>query len=369
VLVRELLTTSVTISPEIPNGRPDRPHERTPIALYRANDFKPENLAARTAAVLLGIDLDCAQCHDHPWKPWKRHDFAAFAAFFAGIEPTVIQSGRVVAATERRDRRSFAMADAPPTEARFLDHRQPDWHASSSGREVLADWVTDAGNPFFARAAANRLWAQFFGVPLVTDEDRTFADLLDELAEALVAEGHDMKVLIRAIVASRAYQLTSQATAEDHADQERYFARMRVKRLSAEQLRASVDRTAGRPGDTASEARAHFVSRFQTTETNAADRQMSILQSLELLNGPFIAAATSETHGRTVVAVAEVPWLSDMERMEHLYLAAYTRLPTQDETGHWRVRLDSCSSVRDRAAVLGDVLWVLFNSSEFVFNH
>lgn len=369
LMAHELLTTTVTISPEIPNGRPGRPHDPSPIAFYRVNEFKPENLAARTASVLLGIDLDCAQCHDHPWKPWTKDDFAAFAAFFAGVEPTIIQSGRVVAATERRDRKTFALPNASPVNARFLDRRTPDWPTSSSGRELLARWVTDPGNPYFARTAVNRMWSQFFGVPLATDEDPTFMELLDELAEVFVSTGYDVKVVIRAVVATRAYQMTSETTAADHPDQERYFARMRVRALSAEQLEASIERAAGLSGIVMPVARATFLAHFQGTEPDAASRQTSILQSLELLNGTFVAAATNEHQSDWLEGLAEAPWLSASERVEHLFLATCSRFPSREEQMHWCDLLESCSSVEDAKATVADVLWVLLNSSEFLFNH
>jgi hypothetical protein len=364
-MVRELLTTPVGISAEIPNGRPDRPHEPTPLSFYRVAEFKADNLAAQTARVFLGINLECAQCHNHPFAAWKKEDFAAFAAFFAGVQPTRMQSGRVVAAMEVPDRRTFVLGTGPAVPARFLDHTDPRWAEKSSGRVVLADWVVDPHNPFFARQAVSRLWDQLFGAPLLDEDDDTFKDLLDVLATAFVESKYDVKLLLRGITASRAYQLSSESSAGESPERVEVFARMRVRGLTGEQMYDSYVRAAGLREAVASPLRADFLARFNQPGEKPSDRQTSILQALALLNGSFLAAATDPARNPFLAAVAEAPWLDTAGQVEALFLTTYSRPPRPAERARWVAYLESS---KDRKQALADLLWVLLNSSEFLFN-
>src|SRR5262249_11394893 len=139
------------------------------LAFLAVKEARPENLAAATARVFLGIQIECAQCHDHPFARWKRDQFWKLAAFFAGVER---HGDGMFAPISDDHRRELAM---PTTDrmlkAAFLDGREPTWSPDLSPREVLADWVTSRENPFFARTAANRVWGHFFGVGLVDPVD------------------------------------------------------------------------------------------------------------------------------------------------------------------------------------------------------
>src|SRR5262249_1011933 len=138
--------------------------EPTPLAFYQFNEYKPENLAAATSRLFLGVKLECAQCHDHPFARWKRDQFWEYAAFFAGIQvrgrglgqgqETYTQHELAIPGTERK------------VQARFLDGKAPEWKDGVSTRQTLAEWLTSPDNPFFARAAANRIWTHFFGLGL-----------------------------------------------------------------------------------------------------------------------------------------------------------------------------------------------------------
>jgi Protein of unknown function (DUF1549)/Protein of unknown function (DUF1553) len=363
-LARALLTAPLTFDPTTPNGRPDRPGEPSPLPFYRANELKPESLAAAVSRTFLGVQLDCAQCHDHPFGPWKRRQFAEFAAFFAAAKPTRLQAGRVAAAVEDVERRSFALPGAEPVSARFLDGASPRWVEGSNPRAVLADWMTAADNPYFARHAVNRLWAQLFGAELAGSADDPFADLLAELAREFAADGYDLKRLTRAVLASRAYQLGSAGDAPAAL-----FARMRVRGLSADQMHDSLARAAGfRDGEHAA-LRADFLARFQQAGERAADRQPSVLQVLTLMNGPLVDEAVNPERGRTLAAVAEAPWLDTAGRVEALFLASLSRPPTRAERDRYAGFLDKAGTEADRRRRLGDVFWALLNSSEFILNH
>ena len=208
-MVRELLTTPLN-GAGVGIRQPVRqPGEPTAVAFYQANELKAENLAASTSRLFLGVQLQCAQCHNHPFARWKREQFWEYAAFFAGIQQQGRGNGR---RWRRRTRmRTIKIPDTDKTvEAKFLDGTDPKWQADLPAACTLADWVTAPANPYFARARVNRIWAQLFGLGLVEpvddfsdDNPASHPELLDELAAAFVKSKFDTQFLIRALCAAR----------------------------------------------------------------------------------------------------------------------------------------------------------------------
>src|SRR5262249_52573217 len=200
-IVRALLTWSMD---ETRPGRGD-PAAPSPRLFYLGREDKPEELAAATSRLFLGVRLECAQCHNHPFARWRREQFWSQATCFPGLRrPDPATRTLAIPGTPRKAR------------ARFLDGNDlPDGKGDT--RALLADWIIAPRNPFFARAAVNRLWDHFFGIGLVdpvddlTDENKpSHPELLDELARAFVASGYDLKVIIRAILLSDSYQRSSE---------------------------------------------------------------------------------------------------------------------------------------------------------------
>jgi hypothetical protein len=341
----------------------------------QANEFKPENLAASVSRVFLGVSLECAQCHDHPTAAWKRAQFWGFAAFFAGGPED--RPGRLLRLTDPGTRR-----EAVP---RFPDGTAPSWSDDprrAAGRHVLADWMTDRRNPYFARTAVNALWAHFFGPGLAEWLDDLGSapadgepDLLDELGRAFADRGFDLKFLIRAITLSRAYQRTS-AGAGDAPDP-RLFARAAVRPLSGDQLYDSLLIATGLDEDALARPagygkpevapRQAFLAFFAKGEAAASGR--TILQALLMMNGRLTGDATDLKRGRTLSAVAEAPFLNTDGRVETLYLAALGRRPRAAERERLVTYVESGGPHRDRNRALADVFWVLLNSAEFGTNH
>src|SRR5262249_28726586 len=170
--VRDLLTTPVDqqAAQQLFNrtgiGRP------SPLAFYLLKDAKAENLASATARVFLGVRLECAQCHDHPFATWTRDQFWGLAAFFAGIRAQDRGAGFAIPDKELMDRRELPIrGTARGVQATFPDGSEPQWKFKVGPRQTLAEWVTAKENPYFARAAVNRVWAHFFGVGLVEPVD------------------------------------------------------------------------------------------------------------------------------------------------------------------------------------------------------
>src|SRR5262245_9628347 len=133
---------------------------------YYVKGASPETLTAVTTRLFLGVRLECAQCHDHPFARWKRHEFWSQAAFFAGLVQAPGKGTRPF--RDNLSVRTIAMSDGgKQVPARFLDGTEPKWQDGVGGRRVLADWITSPRNPYFARALANRLWAYFLGTGLI----------------------------------------------------------------------------------------------------------------------------------------------------------------------------------------------------------
>ena len=388
-MVRELLTAPVGFGgPGIRLALPvsGRQATPTPLAFYQANELKPENLAASTSRVFLGVRLECAQCHDHPFTSWKRQQFWEYAAFFAGTQqqrPRAI--GRNPPSPPNPNAHSIKIpATGKVVEARFLDGRAPDFKPQVNPRITLAEWVTAEGNPYFARTGANRVWAHFFGIGLIdpvddepTDDNRaSHPELLAEMTRQFVAHKYDIKYLIRAITASAAYQRTSAAT--DPAQNEpRLFARMALRGMTPEQLFDSLAQATGyreratvvvRGAFNPRSPRTQFLAQFARQERQT-ETQTSIPQALALMNGKLIADATSLGRSTTLAAVVDAPFMSTAARVETLYLAALTRRPRAEELSRMVTYVESGGPRGEQGAALADVFWVLLNSSEFILNH
>jgi hypothetical protein len=244
--------------------------------------------------------------------------------------------------------------------------------------------MTAPGNPYFARAAANRVWAQFFGTGLVDPVDDlgpenvpSHPELLDTLAREFTAHGFDLKFLMRAITASRAYQLSSAGYAPSQ-DDARLFARMPIRGMSPEQLYETLVQAAGLRRESAQPApflrgtdspRAEFLDKFASRDEKPTEHQTSILQVLTLMNGRLMADATSLKRGGTLPAVAESYFLDTPAKVEALYLAALTRRPRPEELDRLVPYIDRGGPNLNPKEALADVFWAILNSAEFTLIH
>jgi hypothetical protein len=377
VMVRELLTTPLarTMQQGLPQPQEQNTGGKvTPQAFYQINEFKPENIAASASRLFLGINLDCAQCHDHKFAPWKKKQFWQFAAFFSGVQPN----------GENTKKRFIAIGGSDiEVEARYLDGKVPKWQDEVPTRQTLADWITAPDNPYFARNAVNRLWANFFGIGLIDPVDEPNPDnppshpeLLEELSRAFVEHKFDVKFMIRAITSTKAYQLSSIST-EPGQDDARLFARMTVKGLTGEQLYDSLAEATGLVEQAPAmqqnqffnvSAKQEFLNKFDSSNTKKTQHQTSILQALSLMNGKVITDATSITNGR-LGAIIDFPDWTTAGKLELLYMSAVARKPRQDELDRLVPYIDKGGPSGDSKKALADVFWALLNSSEFIFNH
>lgn len=368
-IAREILTARLDADGGDPAGMRAGP---SPAAYYLAKGRRPENLAAGTARVFLGIRLECAQCHNHPFAAWKREQFWGFAAFFAGVAPDEPGQGQARRREAAARRELTIPGTATIVKAAHLDGTEPAWRPRGDAREALADWITGPENPRFARAVANRVWARFFGMGLVEpvddidgQADAPLAGLLDELAREFRDHGYDLKFLVRVVTATRAYHLSS-AVEPGGVTPPPLFACMPARGLSSGQLLESLARATGR--DTA-EARARLMELFSGRDERPIEAQATILQALALMNGDYIASATDPGADGLLGAVAEAPYLDTAGRIETLYLSALTRRPRPDDWERLVRYVEGRESPEARARALGDVFWAILNGPEFRLNH
>jgi len=402
-MVKQILTTKIDSGRNMRNIYA-RLGEANPVAFFQAKQAQPENLAAAVSRMFLGVRIECAQCHDHPSDTWKREQFWSFAAFFAGIQ----RRGTNVFASVREipDRREIAIPDTDQVaQAKFLDGKTPQFRFRKPARETLAEWITAKDNPYFAKMAVNRIWHKLFGVGIVEPVDDftslnppSHPELLNELANEFKKHNYDLKFLVRAIAASKAYQRTSRQT---HASQSnpQLFARMTVQALTPEQLFDSLATAVGyyQPFQTQNpfvfgrnDSRSEILELFANDSESPAERTATILQALAMMNGRFITEATSVggssgrstptsrrprrfgPNGRgsnTLAALLDFPLADTKQRVETLFLATLSRKPTPDESARFVKYVESGGPKQDKDKALADVFWALLNSGEFALNH
>jgi hypothetical protein len=361
--------------------------EAGPALYYTSLDLAPEKLAGSTARIFLGLQIECAQCHDHPMDHWKQRDFWGYAAFFARLRqpdmanPNPRGRARLIDLDEGE-------VKIPNTEEVVLP-KYPAGASPKEGelgtrREQLAIWMASRDNPYLPRAGVNRSWWHLFGRGLVepvddlgTQNPASHPELLDELTEYFVKAGFDLRELYRTLANTAAYQRTSRWTAEPAPPPELYV-HMSVKTLTAEQLYDSVNRVLHRkpesmmPGLNVNSPlldprRQAFIAKVQSSGRNALEYQAGILQALSLLNGNDLKEATDPEKSPLLGSI-EAPFFTDDDRLRALFLAVFTRQPTDEELALCRAQLGKHSE-SDRGKAYSDVLWALLNSAEFALNH
>ena len=349
--------------------------EASPSAFYSARGGKPEAIAGDVAKIFLGLRVQCAQCHHHPFAKWKREEFWGFAAFFAGVPQQGDNAATLRMIGEDAQRRELTIPETKTVvKASHLDHSQPNWRPRAGTREVLAEWITSPDNPYFARAAVNRVWARFLGKGLIdpVDDleaatDPALSALLDEIARDFRAHDYNLKHLIRALMATRAYNLSSESEPGASSSGTTFlFSRMPVRGMSPDQF---VDSLAQATGSELGENRTRLLELFTERDVPPTESQTSILQALTLMNGTFMSTATRPETGEVIGAIAEAPYLDTAGRVEMVFLAALSRLPRADERTRAVDYVNRRGSPKDRARALSDVFWALLNGPEFRTNH
>ncbi|MCH9654236.1 MAG: DUF1549 and DUF1553 domain-containing protein [Planctomycetes bacterium] len=360
----------------------------TPRAYYLSKQLKPENLAAGTSRAFLGVRIECAQCHDHPFDSWKQHQFWQYAAFFSNLDQS--QPGTPGNALLVREVTGKPRIKIPDTnrlvEAIFLDGIQPEWvNEQTRPRRRLSQWITSAQNPYFAKATTNRIWSLFFGRGIIDPVDdfsstnrASHPKLLELLAIQFREHDYDLKYLIREITTSQTYQLSSRQT-DSSQSQVEWYGKMPTRGLTAEQIFANLVQATGffqqttddtvllRPGTNSPQAEIYEL--FKSESENRLDPKATILQALSLMNGTFITNATSLEQSDVFTAIVDFPELNDEQKIEAFFLSALSRYPTKDEINRLKTVIASAGSGENQIHAYSDLFWALLNSSEFLLNH
>jgi hypothetical protein len=369
---------------------------------------QPEEMTVAVSRLFLGTQLQCARCHDHPFEKWSQKDFYGLAGFFVRL---VVQdtagsgnmrgfaigeksTGEVLFTGPAKEQQPGKKGE--PVKPRFLggkeldeppmakDFKEPVPKGNEkmpkpafSRKAKFAEWIASKENPYLAKAAANRVWAQFMGRGLVhpiddirTDSVASHPELFKALCEGLIEHKYDLKWLIREIANSETYQLAMHGPSKEAMP--RWFEQARVRPLSAEELVASlrvatnfdVDRKPGEKGLPGG-VDEYFTRAFGEPTNGLGDFQGSLSEHLFWNNSDQVRMFTRRKKGNLldVVATSKEPVDKSVER---LYLSIFHRLPNPTEVE----KLTKYLQAKEKPeALYEEVIWVLLNSSEFRFNH
>jgi hypothetical protein len=343
-------------------------------------------LTENVAQVFMGIRVQCAQCHNHPFDRWTQNDYYSFAAFFAQIgrkqgedyrETIVFNSGG------GEVNHPVGGRVMPP---KFLGGEIPNV-AGKDRRQVLAKWLASSQNPYFATSFANRVWAHFMGVGIVEQVDDfrvsnppSNPELLDALGKHFTDTKYSLKALVRDICNSRSYQRTTQRNDSNESD-ERNFAHALVRRIKAENLLDTIsavtdtkDKFEGLPVGARAVQIAdgtrstYFLKTFgrATRETPCScevKMEPTLSQALHLLNGGTVNDKIKQ--GGLIAKMIKAKKTPE-EQITELYIRSLSRKPSKEEL---LKLVPMLTQNKDQPQALDDIFWALLNSREFLFNH
>jgi len=388
----QLITELVTARGEISHN---------PASAWFRNVTDQKERLQDTAQVLLGVRLQCAECHHHPYEKWSQQDYYGFSAFFSRVgkkktdvpgEEAVFHNVGLAAA---KNPKSGENVKPKPLGGEQLTIKPED-----DPRLDLASWMTSESNPFFAKMLVNRYWKHFFNRAIVEPEDDmrvtnppTNPDLLDSLADHFVKSSYDIKDLIRTICNSTTYQLSAIPNDHNAGDRQNY-SRYFPKRLTAEVLLDSIDgitgsstafsgqlagtRAVSLPDDSYNSS-SYFLTVFGRPEMDSAcecerAQGASLAQTLHLLNSKNIQDKLAGAGGSADKLSAQGDRANE-DKIVELYKRAFSREPKDDEMktaiGYINKKTQQAGEKIKEANKMAyeDLVWALLNTKEFLFNH
>jgi hypothetical protein len=366
---------------------------------------EPDARAEATAQVFLGIRLQCAKCHNHPFDRWTQTDYHRFTSFFSRVQYRIVENNR----TDRLDKHEFAgeqiiwmdrsselkhPVNGEILVPRFLGADVPGIHSGTDRLKVLADWVAQPQNPFFAKTQTNRIWQHLMGRGLVDPGDdfresnpASHPELLDELSAYLAEQKFDLRAMVRLILRSRSYQLTAEPTQANAKDEVNYSHGL-IRPLQAEQLLDAMGQVLGtRPkfAGLPSETRAGQLPGVGTQRRRGASKadadkflavfgkpirslscecerseDTTLARAFQLITGPTLDTLLSREDNRIGKLLSAKK--SDEQITDELYLAALSRWPSDRE----RAAVQKLLSGKERRKGFEDLAWGLINSKEFL---
>ncbi len=364
-------------------------YQNAPANYYRISR-DPESSVETTAQLFLGVRIQCAKCHNHPFERWTQDDYYGFAAFFSRVkrkpgnqpEEEVIYSAT---AGEVRQPRTGKVMSPKALGGPVFDGKG----TSQDRRDALAAWLTSADNPFFSKSLVNRIWFHLMGRGIVEPVD-DFRDsnpasndeLLDSLAADFARNGYDLKGLIRSILSSRTYQLSAR-TNDLNADDTIYFSHAYTKLLPAEVLLDAISTLTGTntafdglpKGSHATQIpdgkmENSFLKTFGRPARELAcecerESDANLSQALQLIGGATVNGKLHDDSGR-LAAMAKTADMGAEQVVTELYLRAVSREPNSTEM---EIAVSHLKAATDRRQAIEDIGWALINSKEFLFRH
>jgi hypothetical protein len=379
-------------------------------------DFFPlEKMAELTAAAFLGVRLECAQCHKHPFDRWTQVDYRGYANIFGKVRFGTSPELTAALSDKLGERRTQPPDEAGPAIPRMRevyvtdqrrralphpDGRQilppkplggPELPEAADPREPLFEWMVKPDNPYFARSFVNRVWAHYFGVGLVDPVDDFSAAnpssndrLLDLLAREFIASGFDIRRLERDILNSRSYQLTATPTANNRGDRANY-SHSYARPMTAEVVLDVLNDALGSSEDFGSDAPPHsraievasnrvkaphaarvfriFGRPARTTTCDCERSTGPILpQTLYVMSDPELLRKLTDGRLKSLLAAK----MTDEALIDELFLATLCRVP---DDGEKQAALEQVKTAEARAKGFVDILWALINTREFILNH
>lgn len=373
-----------------------------------------KSAAIGVSRLFLGMQLQCAECHDHPYEDFTQLDFYGLAAFYARLQPVSLK--------DKNGKKNYAVGEKNLGEVMFTgpqikekpgdkgsavkpkfihgaeieepelpkDFQEPRTLPNGamppkpkfSRKDALAEWIVDPDNPYFTKAVANRVWSQFMGRGIVHPVDNlselnppSHPELWEHLTSELVAHGYDLKWLIREIVNTRAYQLSS--VGPDDRPDPRWFEQAKVRPLIAEELAASIEtgtrlpklKAAGGSDGGFGQIRSSLVRRFGEPLNGVGVYQGDVFENLHFANEGYLQKYLYDPASNQLLADLLKSEASAEEKIEEMFLSVLSRQPNDAERAKYLAYVSQSDDPKERAALWGDAIWALLASGEFRFNH
>ena len=359
---------------------------KNPATNYYQNERDVLKLSENTAQVFLGMRIQCAQCHNHPFDRWTQDDYYGFAAFFSQVGRKGTDDPRETIVFNGGGGEVTHPVRGVVMKPKFLGGAEPDT-AGKDRRAVMAAWLASPENPYFADNLANRVWDHFFGAGIVNPVDdvrvsnpASNPELLHELGKRFTDYKYDFKKLVRDICLSRTYQLSTQ-TNDSNAGDTRNFAHAGLRRIKAEtfldcisEVTDTKNKFPGLPlGARAVQIADGGVSTYFLSTFGRATRETvcscevklepTLSQSLHLLNGD---TTTQKVQAGNLIGRRLAEGKAPPQIVEELYLRCLNRKPTEKEAAKLN---ELVFAEPDKKKALDDAFWALLNSREFMFNH
>ncbi|QDU50647.1 DUF1549 and DUF1553 domain-containing protein [Gimesia panareensis] len=383
--VRDILTASGDVT------------QHPPATWYREVS-KMEDQVENMSQIFLGVRITCARCHHHPFEKWSQQDYYQLAAFFSQVDRKISVDGNPTYFEERIfHKRGVAQVKHPATGENLkpagLGAEPLTIPADDDPRHKLVDWMVDPQNPYFSTVLVNRYWKHFFGKGIVDPEDDlretnppSNPELLESLRQEFIASGYDLKQLARLICQSDTYQRSVETNGYNLEDTQ-FFSRFYPRRMNAEVVLDAIDQLLGtntsftrlppdmkavQLPDSAKNFSNEFLQLFGRPKAQSAcecerSQDGDLRQSLYLLTSADILQKLSSSKSRPA-QLAKEKEKTEAQQITELYLRAFSRPPRADELKLATEHLQK-NPYKNKAKAYEDLLWAIFNTKEFLYNH